>query len=221
MKPEWTRSQYSLNERLTRWGAEMRIKDPNTVLRSWLKTHFRKVIGHIDPAISESEKADWWAMATVGITQKCPICNNGAAGHIVILDIVRFREADPEVQANFIGEQFMLWKQDKIQIETVAYQAGLYALTRNIAQRMGINLPIRKWKPDRSKRRRAILQSGMWAGGLVHVRSDMPTAAAFLEEVVQFPQAEHDDMFDAYMGAAEETILTSKRKAFAKKPQGM
>lgn len=221
IKPEWTQSRYNLSDHLGAWAQSLKIANPEMALRSWMKTHFRRVIGHIDPAISESEKADWWAMVTIGITQKCPICEGGPAGHIVILDVIRFRESDPEVQARMVGDQFLMWRQDKIKVEAVAYQAGLYSIIRNIAQKRGISIPIWKWKPDRSKRRRAILQSGSWAGGIVHIRQDMPFAAQFIEEVVQFPQGDHDDMFDAYLGAAEETVLAPKQRAFSQKPRGM
>jgi phage terminase large subunit-like protein len=221
IRPEWTNSRYNLSEQLQIWGDTIKVDDRETILRSWLKTHFKRVIGHIDPAISEKEKADYWAMVTIGITSKCPFCVGSPAGHIVLLDVVRFREEDPEVQAKYIGDQFMFWRQDKIKIETVAYQAGLYTLTKNIAAKRGINLPIWKWTPDRSKRRRALLQAGSWAGGTVHLRMDSPFSAVFIEEVVQFPQGEHDDMFDAYLGAAEETVLSVRKKAFNQKPKGM
>jgi predicted phage terminase large subunit-like protein len=221
IKPEWTNSRYNLSDQLQAWANTIKTQDNEQALRSWSKTHFKRVIGHIDPAISEKETADWWAMVTIGITSKCPICPGQQSNHVVILDVIRFRESDPEIQANYIGSQFMLWKQDKIKIESVAYQAGLYTITKNIARKNGINMPIWKWKPDRSKRRRAILQSGSWAGGMVHIRTDMPFASVFIEEVVQFPQGEHDDMFDAYLGAAEETVLTPRIKAFSQKPKGM
>lgn len=221
IKPEWTQSRFLLNDKLTVWMQQMRIADPEQALRSWIKTHFKKVVAHVDPAISEKETADYWAMVTVGITQKCPICEGGGSNHIVVLDVDRFREADPDIQAQVVGDSFLTWRQDKLKVETVAYQAGLYAIIQNIARKRGIHIPIWKWKPDRSKRRRAILQSGSWAGGLVHIRMDMPLAGEFIEEVLQFPQGEHDDMFDAYLGAAEETVLQSKSRAFKDKPRGM
>lgn len=221
IKPEWTQSRFILNDHLMTWAAQMRAKDPEQALRSWLKTHFKKVVAHVDPAISEKERADYWAMVTIGITQKCPICQNGGSNHIVVLDVIRFRESDPEIQAQVVGDQFLLWKQDRLKVESVAYQAGLYTIIKNIADKRGIHIPVWKWTPDRSKRRRAILQSASWAGGLVHIRMDMPMASEFIEEVVQFPQGEHDDMFDAYLGAAEETVLTPKQRAFSNKPRGM
>lgn len=221
IKPEWTNSRYNLNDLLTKWMADMHITNPEQALRTWQKAHFKRVIGHIDPAISEKEKADWWAMVTIGITQKCPICPGNPSDHIMILDVLRFRESDPEIQAQMIGDQFLFWKQDRIKIESVAYQAGLYTITKKIAQKRGIHIPVWKWTPDRSKRRRAILQSGSWAGGMVHIRTDMSTASDFIDEVVQFPQGDHDDMFDAYLGAAEETVLQFQQRAFTKKPRGM
>lgn len=221
IKPEWTNSRFTLNDHLMSWAAQMGAKDPEVALRSWLKTHFKKVVAHIDPAISEKETADYWAMVTVGITHKCPICEGGGSNHIVILDVQRMREQDPEIQAQVVGDSFLLWRQDKVKVEAVAYQAGLHTIIQNIARKRHINIPVWKWKPDRSKRRRAILQSGSWAGGLVHIRTDMPLAGSFIEEVLQFPQGEHDDMFDAYLGAAEETVLTTKSRAFQDKPRGM
>jgi phage terminase large subunit-like protein len=64
------------------------------------------------------------------------------------------------------------------------------------------------------------MQSYMFAGGMVHLRQDHPLMGAFVEEVVAFPQGEHDDMFDAYLGAAEEVMLKTGRRVFTNKPKG-
>lgn len=220
IRPEWLQSRYSLLDSVSAYQRLTRARTYDSALHAWLTTTFSSIIGHIDPAISEKETADWWAMITIGITRACPLCEGNPAGHVMILDYLRFREADPEKQANMIGEQFLTWRHDRLKLEAVAYQAGLYQLTRRIAQRKGVNLPIVPWKPDRSKRRRAIMQAGMFAGGMVHLRSDHPLCGPFIEEIVQFPQGEHDDMFDAYLGAAEQLVLKSKRRVFTNKPKG-
>lgn len=221
IKPEWIIDHtYSFTQATKTWQANMSIPNYNQAVKSWLSAHFSKIIAHIDPAISEKETADWWAMVTIGIAKKCPVCAGNPAGHVLILDLLRFRESDPLKQANMIGDQFITWHQDKVQIESVAYQQGLYQLTKRITQAKKVNMPINSWKPDRSKRRRAVMQSGSFAGGLVHVRVDHPLASAFIDEVIQFPQGEHDDMFDAYLGAAEETVMRTGNRVFANKPQG-
>lgn len=221
IKPEWTRSQYSFNQKITDWMIKTHNMNTDNATRTWLREHFSSIVGHIDPAISESERADYWAMATVGITSKCPICPNGGANHVVILDVMRLKEEDPNAQAKIIVEEYLLWRQDKVNVESVAYQAGLAAIVKNLGIKMRVHIPVRKWKPDRSKRRRAVLQSGLWAAGSVHIRSDMPFAGTFIEEVTQFPQGTHDDMFDAVLGASEGAVLRIKRRAFGKKPTGM
>jgi predicted phage terminase large subunit-like protein len=220
IRPEWLQSRFVLSDVISAYKSDLRLKTLPLARQSWMSTHFSKIIGHIDPAISEKETADWWAMMTIGVTKRCPFCENNPSGHVVVLDYVRFRESDPTKQANMIGDQFLEWRHDKLKLEAVAYQAGLYQLTRRIAQSKGVNLPIVQWRPDRSKRRRAIMQAGMFAGGSVHLRSDHPLAPTFIEEVLQFPQGEHDDMFDAYLGAAEELVLKSGKRVFTNKPKG-
>ncbi|MEC5150880.1 phage terminase large subunit [Cryobacterium sp. GrIS_2_6] len=220
IRPEWLQSRYSFMKSISEYQSVIKAKTLQNARDEWLRAHFSKIVGHIDPAISEKTTADWWAMITIGITKACPFCEGHPRNHVVILDYVRLRESDPEKQANMIGDQFQTWRHDRLKIEAVAYQAGLYALTRNIAQRNGINMPIVKWKPDRDKVRRASMQAGMFQAGYVHLREDHPLASAFVEEIVQFPQGEHDDMFDAYLGAAEELVLQSRRRVFTNKPKG-
>lgn len=220
IRPEWLQSRYKLGDVVNKYQAEFKIRTPLEARRAWMTSHFQKVIGHIDPAISEKETADWWAMMTVGITRKCPFCEGAPPGHVVILDYIRFRESDPMKQANMIGDQFLEWRHDKLKLEAVAYQAGLYQLTKRIATSKGVHMPIVPWKPDRDKRRRAIMQAGMFSGGMVHLREDHALCSAFIEEVIAFPQGEHDDMFDAYLGAAEECVMRTGKRIFANKPAG-
>lgn len=220
IRPEWLESRYNLADTITRYQRELKIKTRTEARKAWLKYHFNKVVSHIDPAISEKETADWWAMITIGISRRCPFCEGNPAGHVTILDYVRFRESDPIKQVNMIGDQFLEWRQDKLKVETVAYQHGLYQLTKRIATSKGVHLPIVPWKPDRDKRRRAIMQAGMFSGGMVHLRSDHPLCSVFIDEVLAFPQGEHDDMFDAYLGAAEECIMRTGKRIFANKPAG-
>lgn len=220
IRPEWLESRYSYADTLNEYKVKTRAKTLQDARQAWFRAHISKIVGHIDPAISEKQTADWWAMVTVGLTSHCPFCEGSPRGHVIMLDLVRFRESDPGKQAHMIGDQFQTWHQDKIKIESVAYQAGLYAITRRIANELGVNLPIVPWKPDRDKRRRAIMQSGMFAGGMVHLRSDHPLTGSFVEEVLAFPQGEHDDMFDAYLGAAEELALRTGKRVFTNKPKG-
>jgi predicted phage terminase large subunit-like protein len=181
------------------------IPDDFDVLGEWLKFHFKTIHSSVDPAISEKETADFWAMITVGITKSCPLCN-GAEGHIMVLDYVQMREPDPMKQVDEVIDNHLLWLHDKIRIEAVAYQAGLVRLIKREAAKRGIYLPIRPFRPIVSKVRRANIHAANFSGGLVHLREDHPLYQAFRDQVLEFPQGEHDDMFDSYMSAADVSL---------------
>lgn len=211
IKDEWVDGHgFKLTEMIERW---LPILTPNgetlpdnfDILDAWLKFHFKTIHSSVDPAISEKETADYWAMVTVGITKACPLCN-GAEGHIMVLDYVRMREADPNVQVDAVIDNHMLWLHDKIRVEAVAYQSGLVKLIKRAAAARGIYLPIRPFRPMVSKVRRANIHAANFSGGLVHLREDHPLYNAFRDEITEFPQGEHDDMFDSYMAAADVSL---------------
>lgn len=173
---------------------------------NWLDKTFHRIIGAIDPAISEKETADFWAMATIGITLDCPVCEHGGAGHIVQLDMVKMREKDPGRQADVVVTQYQTWIHDKIRMEAVAYQAGLEAIIRKAAAAADLRVPVRPFRDQRDKVRRATVHSAMFAGGMVHLREDHPLYTALRDQITSFPQVDHDDMFDALMSAAEPAV---------------
>lgn len=204
---EWLNQRYKLVE------MELAYKRENPTSQiSWVESFFSKIITAVDPAISTKETADWWAMITIGVAKE--------TGHLWILDYDRIRESDPMKQVLRIFENYKTWKPDEIKIEAVAYQAGLYALTRNEGAKQGIYLPVQTFKPDRDKIRRATIQSALFSGGLVHLREDHPLFTAFYSEVVEFPLGTHDDMFDAFLSASEETIKSTQARTFTKKASG-
>ena len=187
-------------------------------LQRWLKHYFSLVIGHVDPAISEKQTADYFAMATIGVTKSCPFCKGGPAGHVVQLDNVRLRESDLDRQVDLVLDHFQDWQHTKLQIEVVAFQQGLYALIRKRGAERQIYPTVVPWRPDKDKVRRATMQSANFSGGLVHIRDDHPLSGAFVDEVIQFPQGAHDDMFDAFMGASEGTVLRVRGRTFRDRP---
>lgn len=201
-KPEWIDGKtYSLEQTLIDFQRERMLPDTQ-VLDAWLRAHFSKISGSVDPAISEKQTADYWTMATVGITTSCPICGGGA-GHVVQLDMLRMREADPMKQVQEILDNYDLWRHHKLRIEAIAYQSGLVKLTKNTGAAQGIYPPIKPYRPAQSKRARAIVHAALFSGGLVHLRTDHPLYQVFYDELTEFPQGDHDDMLDSYMSAAD------------------
>lgn len=205
IKSDWLNVRFKLAEQ------EHLFKQQNPETQdTWVNSYFKRRITGVDPAISEKETADNFARVTVGIAKD--------NGHIWILDVFKGKLGDPLEQVNLILDGYQTWRDDSIKIEAIAYQQGLYNLVRRIGAERNIYPPITPFKPDRDKIRRAHMVSSLFAGGLIHIREDMPFAQAFIDEILQFPMGEHDDMFDAFMNAVEECVVQNKPRVFAQKP---
>lgn len=218
IKPEWLTKPFHLADTMQRWASQNAIQE--NVLAEWLAATFKNIFSAVDPAISEKTSADYWAMATIGITKACPVCEGNPEGHILQLDMVRMREGDPLKQVGVVLDQYGQWKQDKIRVEAVAYQAGLATLTKNEGAKRSLYPPLNPFRPDKDKTRRAIIVSATFAGMLVHLRADHPLYQVLKEEIESFPQAEHDDMFDALMASMEDVTHTRRARTFGNKPAG-
>jgi predicted phage terminase large subunit-like protein len=212
IKPEWLNQRFNLQELLNQYHTENPQVDQAEITNSFLRDKFKMIIGAVDPAISEKSTADWWAMVTIGIARD--------NGHIWILDYHRVRESDPLVQVGIVLDKHQEWRHDRIKVESVAYQQGLQQLINRVGAERNIYAPTVAYRPDKDKVRRAIVQSASFAGNLIHIRVDHPLLNAFLDEVVQFPQGNHDDMFDAFMMAAEDVTMRSNIRTFKNKPPG-
>jgi len=219
IQTEWLEKDYNLGAHLMAWQQRTQLAD-HLVLDNWLSHHFSVISGSVDPAISEKQTADWWTMATVGVTKQCPICPGGPAGHVVQLDMLRMREADPMKQVSEIIENYQEWQHGKLRIEAIAYQSGLLRLVKNTAAAQGLYPPIKPYRPAQSKRARAIVHAALFSGGMVHLRKDHPLYQAFYDELVEFPQGDHDDMFDSYMSAAD-AAMRRRPRGYTQKPAGM
>ena len=177
----------------------------------WIKNEIRTIYMAVDPAISEKTTADYFAIAVIGVDKQ---------GEIWVLDVFRDRISDIDLQVDKIIEYARQWKPDKIKVEAVAYQAGLAKAVQKKAAAARVHLPIFKVTPDKDKFRRAVIHSANFAGGLVHIRTDMQFFETFVKEILDFPVGEHDDMWDAFMHAAEDLVQRFKTRVFGSKPSG-
>lgn len=200
--------RYSLAAKDAEWRSENPEAAPDA---SWASSELQNVIMAIDPAISEKTSADYWALQVWGFDKK---------GEQWQLDMHRMREKDPKKQVQVIIDYYLKWKPHKIKIEAVAYQAGLATLVQKEAAERGTYLPIFTVVPDKDKRRRAIIHSANFSGGLVHLMTDHPLAEVFRSEILSFPLGSHDDMLDAYMNCAEEFVMRRTGRVFSQKPAG-
>lgn len=217
---DWLTLTFKLQEQLNQWHALNPEVESDNVLREWMKATFNLIVAAVDPAISEKQTADWWALATLGIARACPICPGKPPGHILQLDMERMRDANPNNHVTKILDSYKQWKQDKIKIESVAFQAGLYTMTMQKGAELKLYPPLRAFKPDRDKRRRGIIFSATAAGKLFHLREDHPLYEKVLTEFIEFPQGDYDDMVDAIWAAAEDVTMKMKTRTFKAKPAG-
>jgi predicted phage terminase large subunit-like protein len=198
---------YSLTQKEELWAAT----HPQSS-KTWLETEIVQIIMAVDPAISEKTTADYFAIVVIGIDK---------AGDIWILDVFQERIGSIDGQVDKILQYNELWQPDRIKVESVAYQAGLAKAVQKEAAKRHKHAPIFKVIPDKDKFRRAVIHSANFAGNLVHLRTDHPMFDAFVMQILDFPLGEHDDMFDAYMHAAEDSVQKAGGRAFRRKPAGL
>lgn len=139
-----------------------------------------KIYQGVDLAISEKETADYFALMTLGIDPN---------GSIYVLDLYRDRLSF-KAQQEIIRLKAQQWQPVSIGIEINQYQ-------RALAQELirTTTLPIKELQTVKDKVTRAQRRSALFENKKVFLRKDM---AVFVDELCLFPDASHDDTFDAF-----------------------
>lgn len=150
--------------------------------------------GFCDPAISQKETADYFVICVLGHDKK--------TGRIYVLDIIRDRIAFSS-QVERIGQQDKKHDFVRFGVEDVAYQKALY----QEVQRQCPNVPVVPVTVDKDKTRRLQRVSPFIENGTIQFRREHVT---FIEELVRFPKAEHDDTVDGFTGAVGLILDQSK-----------
>ena len=139
-----------------------------------------KIYQGVDLAIAQTETSDFFVMLTIGFDQ--------ATGIYYVLDIYRERISFKQ-QQDVIKLKAEQWQPLKIGIESNAYQKALGSeLIRTTS------LPIRQLTTQKDKVSRAQRRSALFENGKIRIRKDM---TVLIDELCLFPDASHDDTFDA------------------------
>lgn len=165
--------------------------------RSWIgrkaapRSGYKIAMG-VDLALSQRQNADY----TV-----CAVIARDEFGTLYVLDVVRERVDFPNALA-LIREMYAKWHPQEIAIEQVAYQAVVVQeLLRTTT------LPIRGVRPDSDKTTRALPLALRYEQGLVN-HANLPSW--FEDELLTFPQGEHDDGVDALVYAYQSVMRMTR-----------
>lgn len=159
----------------------------------------------VDLAISTRDDADWTAIAAVS--------HDHERGRVYVREVERFRGAFHDVLGRIVGAAAR-WSPRLIAIEQVQYQA---AVVQELARTT--RLPVRGVTVERDKLTRALPLITRYEQGLVyHDPSGVP--GWFREELLAFPEGEHDDGVDAVVHAwqAGQTGLQYRVSSLADVP---
>lgn len=151
-------------------------------LRDGIPPHGLPVVLGVDLAISEREGADWTAIVAMS--------RDPATGLVYVVEAERYRAGFAEVLER-IKAAAARHKPTVIAIEQTQYQAAVVQeLTRTTS------LPVRGVRPDRDKLTRFLpLLTRYEQGQVRHNPAGVP--AWFREELLSFPESQHDDGVDA------------------------
>jgi predicted phage terminase large subunit-like protein len=146
----------------------------------------------VDLAISKSDSADYTAIAVVGYDKD--------SGRRYVLDIWRGKIGFHEV-VGAVNALATKWNPSRINIEAVQYQV---AVVQELLRKT--SLPVKGVKPDRDKVTRFHGLLARYEQLLVtHVRGLEPS---FEQELLSFPEGNHDDMVDALVYAELAAVKT-------------
>lgn len=142
----------------------------------------------VDPAVSEKQTADFFALGVWAITPD---------RDLVLLDVVHEHLAGPD-QVPLIERLNERYQPNWIGVESVAYQLALVqSLVRTGA-------PVREVRADRDKVARAQLPATRFSAGTVYFPKEAAWLSDLERELMVFPNGRNDDLVDMVSIAANE-----------------
>lgn len=147
-----------------------------------------------DLAISTSEKADYTVIAVFASDKE---------KNLIVVDMIR-EKILPSKHIELIKELFQKYGPLQIGIETVQYQASLFHNLSNIG------LPVTKLLPKKDKVSRALPLAAKIEAGKIYFNKSINCLAEIENELLNFPNAKHDDIVDSLSYAVEMSMKISE-----------
>lgn len=178
-------------------------------VRAFLST--LDIFGGVDPAISETQTADFFSYYTFGLDRE--------TGKEYMLDLVHDKIGDIGDQVKLICDGIEYWGHKVVAIEAVQYQKGLATLVQKELQARSLwHVRIIPIRTDTDKVRRARMHSVAFEAGHIQLREDHKNITILQGQLEEFPMGAHDDAFDSLMLAREAREVpvprVFRRKAF-------
>lgn len=159
----------------------------------------------VDPAISDSETADYSAIVIVSVDKD---------NVWYIRDIWR-GQVLPNPLINQIFLMYQKWKPVSVGLETVAFQRVLQYQINDEMKKRGIFIPIKELKHSTQSKEERIrgLQPRYEIGSIFHPqRTSVPLVEYLEDELQRFPRAKNDDMIDALASQLELAFPAQQRE---------
>lgn len=141
-----------------------------------------KVLIPVDLAASVKTRADYTAMAVLGIDLE--------GANLVLLDLVRERIEGPDLVPR-MRRVAVEWSPVAFYVESIGFQITI------VQQALREGLPVREVRPDRDKVTRAMPLTAVMEAGRFWVPRGAPWLGALVGELLEFPVGKHDDQVDA------------------------
>lgn len=141
--------------------------------------------GHIDPAISTADGADYTGIAIVSVD----------AHRNWYIRLAQRKRMNPTEIVNLVFDLHQEYNLQGIGIESVAYQKALiYLIVEKMNERDAVPIKEIKRGPDSNKEMRIMSLIPRLEWGKMYLRREMTD---FQKELLQFPKSAHDDIVDA------------------------
>jgi predicted phage terminase large subunit-like protein len=177
--------------------------DTVTVKPEWIKYYDSDMIGDpeelvcvtaYDLAIAQGKKNDFFA----GVT----LFYNPKRNTVFVADAYQDKASFTE-QGRYVTDDYRRWRPDRIGIETVGYQS---ALSQYIQEKNAVPLPIVLQHPGKGKASRLSEFTPLFEEGRIFFHPNLDSVqnhdvfarGDLINQLLEFPQAPHDDLVDAF-----------------------
>ena len=180
--------------------------------RTWLKYYDKlpdryQTFAFIDPAISQSETADYTALVIVHVSED----------NDWYLEIAKRQRITATDTIRLMFKVNELFKPSVIGVEVVAYQQALVHFLSDEMRKRKVVIPVHPLKRGNDKtkemRIRGLLPRFEW--GRIFIKKGLRD---FEDEYSKFPKAQHDDIMDALASIEEITYPKQKERKVERVP---